>query len=173
MPIPLSPGQFYIANVGGARSSGLEIEGTVRPHADVQLFASFGYTHAHFASGSLSGGLSVAGKILPNMPTATGTLGAEVSRPLGRLTLYGRGEAVVYGTMQYDDANTQAQGAYAVADVRAGVRHERMFAEAWVKNAFDTRYVPLAFAYPGLAPSGFIGEMGKPRTFGVRLGVTF
>jgi len=42
-----------------------------------------------------------------------------------------------------------------------------------VRNAFDTRYVPLAFAYTGLAPSGFIGEPGAPRTFGVRLGMTF
>jgi iron complex outermembrane receptor protein len=43
----------------------------------------------------------------------------------------------------------------------------------WVRNAFDTHYIPTAFAYPGLAPSGFIGEMGAPRTFGARVGVTF
>jgi outer membrane receptor protein involved in Fe transport len=43
----------------------------------------------------------------------------------------------------------------------------------WVRNAFDTRYVPVAFAYPGLAPSGFVGEMGAPRTFGIRAGVNF
>jgi hypothetical protein len=33
--------------------------------------------------------------------------------------------------------------------------------------------VPLAFAYPGLAPSGFVGEPGRPRTFGVSVGVGF
>ncbi len=42
-----------------------------------------------------------------------------------------------------------------------------------MRNAFDARYVPVAFPYPGLAPSGFIGESGAPRTFGVRAGVTF
>ena len=42
-----------------------------------------------------------------------------------------------------------------------------------MKNAFDTRYVPLAIAYPGFAPSGFVGEPGRPRTFGVNLGVGF
>jgi len=47
-----------------------------------------------------------------------------------------------------------------------------LFGEGWVRNAFDTRYVPLAFAYPGLAPSGFISP-GAPRTFGVRLGLSF
>ena len=50
----------------------------------------------------------------------------------------------------------------------------RAFGEVWVRNAFDTRYVPVAFPYnPGLAPSGFIGEIGAPRTFGIRAGVTF
>jgi len=42
-----------------------------------------------------------------------------------------------------------------------------------VRNAFDTRYVPVAFPYPGFTASGFIGEMGRPRTFGVSAGVTF
>jgi outer membrane receptor protein involved in Fe transport len=45
--------------------------------------------------------------------------------------------------------------------------------EAWVRNAFDTRYIPVAFAYPGLAPSGFLGENGRPRTFGVTARVGF
>jgi outer membrane protein assembly factor BamB len=39
--------------------------------------------------------------------------------------------------------------------------------------AFDTHYIPLAFPQPGLAPSGFLGENGAPRTFGVRVGATF
>jgi outer membrane receptor protein involved in Fe transport len=42
-----------------------------------------------------------------------------------------------------------------------------------MKNAFDTTYIPVAFAYGPLAPSGFIGENGAPRTFGLNLGFTF
>ena len=45
--------------------------------------------------------------------------------------------------------------------------------EAWIKNAFDTFYVPVAFPYVPFAPSGFIGESGRPRTFGVTLGASF
>jgi outer membrane receptor protein involved in Fe transport len=49
-----------------------------------------------------------------------------------------------------------------------------IFIEAWVRNAFDTRYVPVAFAYdPSSAPSGFLGEPGKPRTLGVTIGARF
>ena len=46
-----------------------------------------------------------------------------------------------------------------------------MLVEAWIRNAFDTRYIPIALPYG--SPSGFIGEMGHPRTFGVSAGVTF
>ena len=77
------------------------------------------------------------------------------------------------GAFAYDDANTAGQKAYSVANVRLGLRGRRVFAEAWVKNAFDTRYIPIAFAFGNFAPSGFIGEMGRPRTIGVRAGVHF
>jgi iron complex outermembrane receptor protein len=61
-----------------------------------------------------------------------------------------------------------------LANVRAGVRGRYVFAEAWVRNAFDTFYVPVALAFdPRLAPSGFLGESGAPRTFGISAGVTF
>jgi iron complex outermembrane receptor protein len=46
--------------------------------------------------------------------------------------------------------------------------------EAWMKNVFDTRYIPVALAFdPRIAPSGFLGESGAPRTFGINAGVTF
>ena len=77
------------------------------------------------------------------------------------------------GAFQYDDANTAGQEAYSLANFRAGVRGGYIFAEAWVRNAFETRYVPVAFPYPNFAPSGFIGESGAPRTFGLTAGVTF
>jgi hypothetical protein len=46
-------------------------------------------------------------------------------------------------------------------------------AELLVRNTFDTRYIPFAFPYPSFAPSGFIGEMGAPRTVSFRAGVRF
>ena len=65
------------------------------------------------------------------------------------------------------------QDAYTLTNFRAGVRGKLIFAEFWMKNAFDTSYIPLAISYPGFAPSGFVGEPGRPRTFGVSLGVGF
>jgi iron complex outermembrane receptor protein len=91
----------------------------------------------------------------------------------GDLSLMARAEAVCYGDYEYDDPNTAGQSAYTLTNLRAAIRARHTFGEIWVRNAFDTRYVPVAFPYPGLAPSGFVGENGAPRTFGVRVGVSF
>ncbi len=174
LPNPQVPGQFYISNVGKARSSGLEVELNGRAREGVNLFASAGYTRARFGAGSTSSGADVSGKRIPNTPDYTATIGTQLSHALAPgIRLYGHAEAVLYGAFRYDDANVEGQDAYSLANFRAGVRGRLVFAEAWVRNAFDTKYIPVAFAYGQLAPSGFVGESGRPRTFGITAGVTF
>jgi outer membrane receptor protein involved in Fe transport len=85
----------------------------------------------------------------------------------------GRADAVFYGSFQYDDRNTLAQEAYSLVNLRLALSGRYLMGELVVRNAFDTRYIPLAFPYPSFAPSGFIGEMGAPRTFSVSAGVKF
>ena len=174
VPNALSPGQFFIRNIGSAQSKGVEFELNARPHQSVDLFGTVGFTHARFGDSTVSGGVNVSDKKLPSTPDTTLSAGAQVTRPVTRsLVVYGRGEVWLNGGFEYDDANTQRQESYEIANFRAGVRGRHAFAEVWVKNAFDTRYIPIAFAYPGLAASGFVGEMGAPRRFGVTMGVTF
>ena len=174
VPNPFVPGQFYISNVGGARSRGVEVDLAARPHASLDLFASFGYTRARFAEGTVSGGVNVAGMKLAYTPDYTAVFGAQLSRALtSAVTIYGRGEAVRYGAFEYDEANTAKLDAYGLVNFRAGARGKWLFGEAWIRNAFDTMYVPIAIPFPGFAPSGFIGENGRPRTFGVSAGITF
>jgi iron complex outermembrane receptor protein len=174
VPNPFVPGQFYISNVGSARSSGIEAELNAHARDGVDVFGSFGYTHARFSEGSFSSGVDVSGKTIPNTPDYTAMLGTELSRALRPgVTVYGRAEAVFYGKFSYDEANTTAQDAYSLADFRAGVRGRILSVEGWIRNAFDTFYVPVAFAYGPFAPSGFIGESGRPRTFGLTVGARF
>ena len=61
VPNPVVPGQFFITNVGGASSSGIEFEVTARPHQLVDVFATFGYTNASFADGTVLGPVDVSG----------------------------------------------------------------------------------------------------------------
>jgi hypothetical protein len=100
--------------------------------------------------------------------------GGQITRNLSDgLALYGRGEMAATGGFHYDEANTASQDAYTLAHFRAGLRGRFLFGEVWVRNAFDARFVPVALPLPGLAPSGFVGEPGRPRTYGVSVGATF
>jgi iron complex outermembrane receptor protein len=174
VPNPLVPAQFYIANVGQARSTGVEAEVTARPRRWLDLFASAGLTHARFRDGSASGGVDVSGNELPNAPSYTASFGAQVSRTMGSTSsCFARADVGVTGAYRYDEANTAGQDTFTLVNLRAGLRGRWLIAEAWLKNAIDTRYVPVAFAYPGLAPSGFLGEPGQPRVYGVSLGIGF
>ena len=174
LPDPAVPGQFYISNVGAATSSGVEFELNARVHPNVDVFSAVGYTRARFDHGSVSSGIAVGGNEIPNTPDYTATFGAQVSRPVTAVvSVYARGETTFYGAFKYDDLNIEGQDAYSLANFRGGARGRFVFVEAWIKNAFDTKYIPIAFAYGQQAPSGYIGEMGRPRTFGVNAGVSF
>ena len=90
---------------------------------------------------------------MPNTPDYTASLGIQLSRNLSQgATLYGRAEATFSGAFEYDDLNTERQDAYSLANFRAGVRGRLVFVEGWIRNAFDTKYIPVAFAYGALAP---------------------
>jgi iron complex outermembrane recepter protein len=174
VPNPQVPTQFFISNAAGAVNSGVEVEVGARPAQGVEVFGGLGITNARFSDGSFSNGIDVSGNKLSNAPGHTADVGVQYSRPIWHATaLTVRGEIVRYGEFQYDDANTLAQEAYSIANFRGGLRGRRLFGEAWIRNAFDTHYIPIAFPQPGLAPSGFLGENGAPRTFGVRVGATF
>jgi iron complex outermembrane receptor protein len=173
LPSLASPGEFYIANAGSAQSKGLEFDVTARPAPGVDVFAAFGYTHARFSNGSIAGGADVSGNEIPNTPDYTASFGAQYTRNVFEGTAYGRADVSIYGGFHYDEANTESQDAYSLVNLRGGFRRNIFLVEGWVKNLFDINYIPVAFAYGQLAPSGFVGENGAPRTFGVRAGVTF
>ena len=81
--------------------------------------------------------------------------------------------ATFYGAFQYNDQNSLGQDAYSLVNLRVAATTKLVFLEFLVRNAFDTKYIPLAFPYPSFAPSGFMGEMGAPRTVTFTAGVRF
>jgi iron complex outermembrane receptor protein len=174
LPDLLVPGQFYIDNAASAVSTGVEVEVNARVRPGVDLFGSAGYTRARFDEAVVLAGAAVGDNEIPNTPDFTSVVGAQLSQAVRPGTVvYGRGEVSVTGAFHYDERNAQAQDTYALTNLRAGVRVGMVFVEAWVRNAFDTAYIPVAFEYGSFAPSGFVGETGRPRTFGVSAGVAF
>jgi iron complex outermembrane recepter protein len=174
LPIPMAPGLFYIANVGGATSRGAELEVMTRAARGVDLFGALGLTRARFDAGSTSNGVDVSNNDIPFTPDYTASLGLQVTRDVqSDVTIFGRAEIKRHGAFSYDDTNAAGQDAYTLTNLRAGVSLRGMTIEAWARNLFDTRYIPTAFAYPNFAPSGFVGETGRPRTLGVTLGIGF
>ena len=174
LPILFSPGQFFIANVGSATSRGAEFEINARPSNGIDLFAGIGLTHARFDDGTAANGLDLSGKTIPNTPCFTSTFGAQFGRALNAGgQIFGRAEVAWTGKFHYDELNTASQDDYAVANFRAGWKGKGLIVEGWIRNAFDTSYVPLAFAFPGFTASGFLAEPGRPRTMGLSVGIGF
>jgi iron complex outermembrane receptor protein len=173
VPNPSLPSEFFISNVGAASSSGLELELNARAARGLDLLAACGYTRARFGAGAVSNGVNVEDNKIPNQPDYTFTIGGQYSRDVGRATLLGRADAVFYGAFQYDDQNSLSQKAFSLVNLRFAATARLLFGEVVIRNAFDTRYIPVAFPYPGFAPSGFIGEMGAPRTVSAGIGVRF
>lgn len=175
VPNPFVPAQFYIANVGKARSTGIEADATARLWPDVDVFGAIGINSARFGDGTVANGADVSDNRVPYTPSYTAMFGGQMTRAItSQISGYGRAEIVLTGEFQYDENNTQSQDAYSIVNLRFGARHKRLFGELWLRNAFDTRYVPIAIPFdPNFAPSGFIGENGRPRTFGISIGTTF
>jgi iron complex outermembrane receptor protein len=175
LPDPFVPAQFYISNVGRASSQGIEFELNARVQPGIDVFGAVGYTDATFKAGSISSGVNVGGNKIPNTPDYTATFGTQVSRSVrSDITAYGRVEVTLYGAFQYDDLNRVGQDSYSLTNIRFGAQRRSLFADLWVRNLFDTLYIPVAFAFdPQLARSGFLGEPGAPRTFGISLGARF
>jgi outer membrane receptor protein involved in Fe transport len=116
----------------------------------------------------------VGGNDLPFAPRVTWHAGAEYSHALGaHLRGFVRTEVVGTSRYYFDPNNDVSQGAMELVNASLGVVAGNWRLEAWVKNLFAREYVAMAMPYPGLAPSGYIGEPGAPRTIEVALTRTF
>ena len=176
VPNPFVPGQFYIANVGVRAQQRRRGRGE-RPRARRASMSSRARLHARAVRRRqlLERRGRVAATTIPNTPayTAIARHGAVARRCAPACASTGAPRRSSTAQFWYDEANTRGQDAYSLANFRGGVRGQALFVEGWIRNAFDTHYIPVAFAYGPFAPSGFIGESGRPRTFGLRAGVSF
>lgn len=185
-PNPLTPALYLITNAGDASAKGIELDFHYQPASAVEFFGSAGWIDTTFHSGATDVNpflpplaftgvpANISGNQIPFVPDYTVSFGSQVTWELGGgLDLYARGEVKFLGSFNYDSLNSAAQDAYTLANFRLGVRKNAWFAEAYVNNAFNTEYYPIAIPLPGVSPSGYVGESGAPVTFGMRVGYRF
>jgi iron complex outermembrane receptor protein len=172
-PNPVDPTQFFVTNAGSATSKGVELEISARAAPGLDIFSSIGMTNARFSEGTTTSGVDVSGNRLQLTPEYTASVGAQLSCNIGQSRLFARADTVFYGQYNYDDFDGLSQEAYSLTNIRGGVGFRQFTIEAFVRNAFDERYIPVLFPFPNFAPSGYVGELGAPRTFGVSAGVRF
>lgn len=154
---------YYIANAGDAESTGVELELYARPIRNWDIFGSFGYDRARFGDGN----------DLIYTPEFTTSVGTQYSWELGPDALiFMRVDIIGCGRYFYNTANTESQDSYWLINLRAGYKASNWFAEAWLKNALNIEYVPVAFEFPN-GQSGFLGESGAPLMVGLRTGFNF
>jgi iron complex outermembrane receptor protein len=172
VPNPQDPSNFLIDNVGSATSTGVEFEVQTRPVQGLDVFAAVGFTSGEYGDDAVAGGFPVANNDLMLTPDYTASIGVQYTHRVGNTNVFGRADIANYGKFFYDESNVLSQGAYSLTNLRGGVTFRQIIVEAFLRNAFDERYIPVLFPYQ-FAPSGFIGEVGAPRTFGVNLGARF
>jgi iron complex outermembrane receptor protein len=171
VPIPGGAGRFYIDNTGKATSRGAELELTAKPLAELTLFSTLGILDARFGNGSQAMGSDVSGKRLPFGDRLTLLTGAQYYWRLSDAISLGlRAEYQRAGDYFYEAQNQEGQDAYGLLNLRAGLSGAHWRIEAGVRNALDQDTIPLAIPYTGIAPSGYVGESGAPRTFAFLIG---
>ena len=165
---------YDIINAGNAASKGIELSLNYQATSSWTLFGTAGLQTARFLSGSMDNGANIGGKKVPYTPNYTAAVGSQYNWELPRgWTLYARADVQFMGGFVYDSSNAAGQNAYTLANFRLGVRRETWYSEFFVNNAFNTKYVPIAIPFSGLAASGYVGESGAPLTCGVRAGIKF
>lgn len=173
---------YYIANAGDAESTGVELDLFARPSRNWDIFGSFGYDRARYGDGSTSirtdeyginTEVNVGGNELIFTPEYTASAGTQYSWDIGPdARIFIRAEINGYGRYFYNTANTESQDSHWLTNLRVGYQTSNWYIEAWMRNAFDEEYIPVAFEFPN-QQSGFLGENGAPRTIGLRVGIDF
>ncbi len=167
----------------GVIAQGVELEGYVRPHRDINITLGLTYADTSYEDnliGDDTGApLDPALRLLPgdnlsNAPELVATSSFTWTPPIGTSGLEG---LVYFNARMTDDFNTgsdllfgKEQDGYVIVNGRVGVTNiaDRFAIEGWVSNLFDVDYTQVAFNTPFVAPqqtySAFLAE---PRTYGI------
>lgn len=164
-----------ITNAGKSRSMGLELALAYRPMNNLNLAASYGYTHASYQvyeELSRQGKTSHAGKFIPQVPRQTIAGRIDYSDNIGHAWLQTLNFGLQYrglGEIFWDNDNLYKQNFYHLMDVQIVLGFGKTSLELWGRNLNNSQYL----AYLTSSRGRQLGQKGLPRHFGVSLRMKF
>jgi outer membrane receptor protein involved in Fe transport len=165
----------------GVTSTGLELEGLIRPTRDLSLTLGYTYTRARYRDdliGSSTGEaldpalFLLAGQNLSNAPEHVVTSSITYTPPIGSSGLSG---LFYLDSRLTSDFNTgsdlfpeKAQDSFLLVNGRIGIRgpDQRWAIEFWAQNLLDTEYQQVAFNAPLQSSSPNNGTIAQVQRFG-------
>jgi iron complex outermembrane recepter protein len=171
-------GSLFVANVGAARSKGVEAEINFKPLTGLLLSASGSYTNARFQSiaGPFQGATAVQpGDAIPDVPRQKVNVGGEYSRPIAAQTAYLRLDWSHLGSVPAGFTYRDVRPAYNSLDAAVGVRTDHFDLSLYGRNLTNSNGI-LSIQEDTTASFGsvFRSQISTPpRTIGVDLKMRF
>lgn len=163
---------LIIDNAASARINGVELELSLRPFSQLQLWLSGSYLDSEYRDFIDSAGLDLSGNRLARTPEFRFTGGADYTVPLNdALSLGARVEYQWQDEMPWLVENTVFEDSFGLLDARLALQsHEAQWEVAlFGKNLTDELYRVDAIPFLGDVFSRF----GAPRSYGVQFTKTF
>ncbi len=168
-------GFFNNANAGRNHINGFEIEATVKPSHDFELYANVGYTHTDYVYLDPRAGIP-ADSPLPVTPKWTLGLGASYTIHTGVGSIAPRADYNYRSAVQYGAANAplEHQAGYGLLNLRVTWtdRSDRFSLAAFGLNVTNVRYWSNAQDVRGPLGVAF-AQIGAPAEWGVEAGFKF
>jgi len=171
----------FTDNNGSARNKGVEAEVVVRPVDSLSVGIGFGYNDFRYTDFTNSG-VVLDGKKVLNSTDLSGLVNVSYETPVSDTwRVYTRGDLSLTGPIVFDRDNVFVQSSYVLANLRLGVKSDKLDFSFWAKNIFDETYL-IEFAPGGVRVGTDIGGItgrtnggtrGTPRQIGGTIGFRF
>lgn len=178
VPGSLPSGISYIANGGGARSRGVQLESTIKLAQGLELRANGSYTDAKLTDDAPTA-YGFKGDRLPLVPQVAGSLRLDYEHPAIADWKFHAGAGLRYSGRRYSVGLTALDGiptaAYSALDANTDFSNSHWTFRVFGKNLTDKRAYLTAFSFPDI--SGTVvqneGTVLQPRTIGLAVDYEF
>ncbi|MDB5682274.1 MAG: TonB-dependent receptor, partial [Sphingomonas bacterium] len=173
--------QTLITNAAASKINGVEVELLLRPSANFDFSATYGYLDAKYSNYvfNLGQNLTFDGTTLVRAPKHSVNVGAEWRIPVGDNKLTLRADYALLGDFFHEPGEGNpifgsgipltAEDGYGLLDLRASVEISKFRITAYATNVLNQKYRRTVNALGATV----VGFAGQPRVYGLRAAFNF